>query len=188
MLTFLKDLDARTSDGHRMALYLCGCGNEKAIARSRVKSGSVRSCGCLAASVARNKHLKHGMRGTPEYGTWQSMWQRCTNPKCKDYPRWGGSGVGVYAGWRDFLQFYADVGPRPDGTSLDRIDPDGNYEPGNVRWATPKEQARNRRDLVRVRTAEGVMALVDYAKALGISKGAAHLRLKRGKLEGAVHA
>lgn len=121
----------------------------------------------------------------PLHWCWTAMRQRCLNPKSKDYPRWGGRGVRVCERWNNFENFVADMGDRPAGTSLDRINPDGDYTPENCRWATPKEQARNRRDIVRVRTERGIEYLVDYGKRLGLTKGAAHLRLKRGKLEGA---
>lgn len=130
--------------------------------------------------------MKHGMRYSREYGSWQAMVRRCHSPTNKDYPRWGARGITVCAQWRhSFQTFYEHIGSRPQNTSIDRHpNPNGNYEPGNVRWATPKQQARNRRDIVRVTTPYGDMDLVDYAKKIGISKGAAHLRLKRGTLEG----
>jgi hypothetical protein len=116
------------------------------------------------------------------------MKARCLDPGNKDYPRWGGVGITIHQEWIDsFEAFYRDVGPRPKGTSLDRIKAELGYRPGNVRWATPAEQARNRRDLVIVNTSHGQMPLVDYANIVGITAGAAHLRLKRGKLEGACH-
>lgn len=88
---------------------------------------------------------QHGGWNTPEYKSWTAMKTRCDNPKSTNYPGWGGRGIAYVSAWADFRQFLADMGPRPDGTSLDRIDNDGNYEPGNCRWATPTEQNRNRR-------------------------------------------
>jgi len=116
------------------------------------------------------------------------MKSRCLDPGNKDYPKWGGAGITIHQEWIDsFEAFYRDVGPRPPGTSIDRINPEFGYHPGNVRWATPVEQARNRRDIVVVDTPHGRMPLVEYAEIVGITKGAAHMRLKRGKLEGATH-
>jgi hypothetical protein len=179
-LRLIRHLEERTRDGHRMAMFACTCGNEKAVAVSRVRNGYTTSCGCQ-----RPGNRTHGMRYTPEYRSWQAMVGRCSNPAHKDYPRYGAKGIHVCDEWRrSFSAFVAHIGPRPEGTSIDRIDPGRGYTPGNVRWATPHEQSRNRQDLTLVSTPLGTMALVDYAARIGITKGAAHLRLKRNKLEG----
>lgn len=85
------------------------------------------------------------MHGTPTYRSWHSMIARCSYPSMQDWRLYGGRGITVCERWRDFRKFLADMGERPDGCSLDRIDSDGNYEPGNCRWATASEQQRNKR-------------------------------------------
>lgn len=113
---------------------------------------------------------KHGMTGTPEFNTWSHVIARCTNPRSKDFPRWGGRGITVCDEWRSsFLNFYRDMGPRPSPShSIDRIDNDGAYEPGNCRWATQAEQQRNRRNN-RWYTHEGeTLTLAGWSERLGI--------------------
>lgn len=182
-LTFISGTEQRSRDGRRMALYLCHCGREKPYPVGRVAGGYVRSCGCAVGAVKPN--LQHGQRHNAVYRSWLAAKRRCLNPDDKDYPRYGARGITFCAEWaRSFSAFYAHVGDRPEGTTIDRIDPLRGYEPGNVRWATPHEQSRNRQDLTIVNTPQGTMPLVDYAARIGITNGAAHLRLRRGKLEG----
>jgi hypothetical protein len=180
----LLSLFSGSGEGKRVfGVFECLCGIRTQYPVSRMLGGKYRThCGC---KTDKGKSRTHGMRQSPEYQTWTAMKGRCCSPSNKDYPRYGAQGIGVCEAWiMSFSAFFEHVGPRPKGTTLDRVNPSKGYEPGNVRWATPHEQARNRKDLTVVTTPLGTMALVDYAEQIGISKGAAHLRLKRGKLEG----
>lgn len=119
---------------------LCDCGNESIIRQDHLNSGATMSCGCLAAET-------NGAYKTRTYSSWSSMRQRCLNPKAPNYQNYGGRGVHICARWLEsFENFLADMGVRPAGTTLERDETNQNYEPGNCRWATPKEQARNRRN------------------------------------------
>lgn len=185
MLSFIE-FCGKAPDGHRLARFKCDCGNEAVVIHSRVKHGYTRSCGCLKHET--KPSLKHGLRGSRTYSSWLSAKRRATNRNDKDFHRYGAVGIGFADRWASFEAFLEDMGERPPGTSLDRIDGSRGYEPGNCRWATPTEQARNRRDFKVINTPVGEMPLIDYAEQIGISSGAAHMRLKRGKLEGCSHA
>lgn len=129
-------------------LCACECGREAKVLGDNLRNGRTQSCGCLRLGC--QNAFKHGAsrrkKHTPEYRSWTRMLCRCLNRNHKDYHRYGGRGIAVCARWNDFASFLADMGPRPGGgRSIDRINNDGNYELSNCRWATPKEQAQNRR-------------------------------------------
>lgn len=133
---------------------LCECGNEVIVRGDSLKSGRTRSCGCLNSDAHRISGRRHGAAGrgnrTSEYNIWISMKQRCINPRSQAWEYYGGRGISVCDRWMNsFMDFYYDMGPKPEGLSLDRVDNDGNYEPGNCRWATKSEQTANRRPQAR---------------------------------------
>lgn len=125
----------------------CECGNFKTASGADMRDGHTKSCGCLQKEVAGARFRSHGFSGTKEYETWKGMKARCFNKKSLDYHKYGGRGITMADEWKDnFEAFYSHVGPAPEGDerySIDRLDPNGHYEPGNVRWATDAQQARN---------------------------------------------
>lgn len=151
---------------------LCQCGKEKTTRRNLVVTGATKSCGCLARELSSVRNRTHGRRETALYAQWQEMRNRCERPKHGHYDRYGGRGIKVCERWRGkggFINFLADMGERPPGMTLERINNDGNYEPGNVRWATRKEQARNRCDNVRIMFRGRIMILIEWAEEFGIT-------------------
>jgi hypothetical protein len=128
--------------------------------------------------------IKHGQRYTPEYGIWRSMKCRCENPNDKKYYLYGGRGVSVAPSWRnDFTAFIRDIGPRPSRKhSIDRIDTNGNYEPGNVRWATITQQNRNARSVRRIFYHGKEIPIPDALElaGAGIARGTFRARIKYG--------
>lgn len=168
-------------------LCRCDCGNERIVWQSHLTAGRTLSCRCLAREVTRARSITHGCspvkRATPEYRTWNYIITRCENPKSKNYPDYGGRGIRICPAWREsFETFLADVGPRPSaGHSIDRYpDVNGHYEPGNVRWATKKQQMRNTRRS-RMLTLNGrEQCIAAWSEELNLSQDVIGARLQRG--------
>lgn len=148
----------------------CDCGLPAVVRSYHLRSGRRSHCGCLKASVIHGESSGRHGKGTPEYRSWQAMKDRCTNPKNPDFKDYGGRGITVHPSWlNSFPNFLADVGRRPGpGYSIDRYpDPNGNYEPSNVRWATDVEQSQNRRNIVWITINGQIMTLKAALKATG---------------------
>lgn len=165
----------------------CECGNETEVAVNTLRSGLVRSCGCMLVETSRRRATKHGQYGTPAYKSWDSMVQRCTNPRQTGYARYGAVGVTVCERWRVFENFLADMGERPNGMSLDRIDNARGYEPGNCRWATGRQQRMNQgRGSLTEAQAASVRKLRSET-GWGPKRIAEHLSVPRGAVSGILY-
>lgn len=155
-------------------LCRCECGKEVDVRGAMLRYGNHQSCGC-------SRQKADGLHCTPEHRTWSALIQRCTNPKNPRYSEWGGRGITVCDHWlHSFTAFYRDMGPKPSAAhSIDRINNDGNYEPNNCRWATPRQQVLNSRS-PRYLTYDGkTMCISDWARKTGIKRHTIAARLDK---------
>jgi len=164
------------ANAHRQAMWTarCDCGVQKNILSTSLLTGKSRSCGC-----SRVKHLKSR---TVEFRTWTAVKSRCSNHRLSGWHNYGGRGIRVCDRWlASFDNFLSDMGPRPDGaSSIDRINNDGDYEPGNCRWATHGQQGFNRRTTRLIQHNSKVRSLSDWAARAGLSVQTLSRRLSRG--------
>lgn len=159
---------------------ICDCGTTTLVHSYSLLKETSKSCGCLKNENTAKLNVTHGMSHHPLYSVWFSMVGRCTNPKKPDYPRYGGRGITVCEQWMSFSNFYADMGERPDGTSIDRIDNNKGYYPSNCRWASHTVQARNKNNNHIVEYNGEAHCVTEWAEITGITADAIHFRLKRG--------
>lgn len=186
-LTVIKRDETR-ADNRRYYICKCDCGNVVSVKCSHLTSGRTKSCGCYLKENPTNK--THGLSKTKIYKTWCDMRERCFNPKKERYPNYGGRGITVcpeWAGSDGFKAFYDYVSKLEhfdeEGYTLDRIDVNGNYKPGNLRWATDAEQRRNRTDNHYIEINGEQMILSDVARTAGVTKATIYKRLSLGASE-----
>lgn len=171
----------RPENNHLLRLR-CDCGRVVDRRIKLVRSGKTSSCGCFAREVITARNSTHGLSRSKrrEYRSWKDMRARCSNPNDADYADYGGRGIAVCERWSDFALFYADMGDRPDATTLDRIDVNGPYEPGNCRWASAKAQANNKRSNRLITIGGDTKTLQQWCDQFGIEPSVVRYRLRAG--------
>ncbi len=166
--------DGNNKHGHPMSRCLCRCGTVKRVANALLVAGTTKSCGCLAREQ-RKQFAKdattHGLSKTRGYFCWLHMKERCTDPKHKEFHNYGGRGIYYCDAWKSFENFHRDMGDKPPGLSLERINNDGNYCPENCKWATPLEQGNNSRKNRRIEIDGETKTLSQWCRTVGINKG-----------------
>ena len=184
-LVVVRKAEAKGKRGEIYWLCKCDCGNMKSVRANQLTRGITKSCGCLQRESVKT----HGMTGVPTFKSWDSMKQRCLNPNSPDYANYGGRGIKVCEEWVDsFDSFLADMGTRPTGTTLDRIDPNGNYEKANCRWATVKTQNSNKRATKRYAFNGKELTASEISELTGVQQRLIVDRMRAGwKIEDAVN-
>lgn len=174
-LTVVKEVDR--VGGQSRWLCQCDCGTESIVRLGNLRNGHTVSCGCRRSTSTTKSKTKHGMYGTPTYKSWSGMLTRCLNKTNHKYPDYGGRGIQVYEAWKDFDAFFSYMGERPSGTTLGRIDNDGNYEPGNCEWQCNKTQARNKRNTALFEFRGNTATLQDHCESTGTNYATAKSRI-----------
>ena len=174
-LTVLSEVQLRNKNGHILYHVKCDCGKEKQVLGASLRSGASRSCNKCSLLTG-----SHGMWKSREFSIWQSMKDRCYNPNNPRYKNYGGRGILVCERWKEsFKNFFDDMG-KSNGLTIDRIDVNGNYEPGNCRWTNPKIQARNRRNNKVYTYMNETLCVSEWCEKLKIPISTFHNRINRG--------
>jgi hypothetical protein len=159
---------------------VCDCGNRKIVIGYDLRSGNTSSCGCFQREGASRRRKTHGMTGTKTYRAWEDMKKRCYNKNNKRYKTYGGRGIMVCERWHNFDNFLSDMGESEVGMSIERIDNDKNYEPGNCKWASRQEQMRNTTRTRNIEFNGKVQCVSAWASELGVDPDTLLARLKYG--------
>lgn len=165
----LTVLSRVSATGQAKWLCRCKCGAERTYPGYELRNGHIKSCGCQRGPSSKERNTTHGMTRTPTYQVWVNMRNRCYRPEVRGYERYGGAGIAVCESWRSsFEAFLKDMGPRPVGFQLDRIDPTGDYSPSNCRWVDINTQANNKKRVRQV-TINGITRPVaEWCRVLGL--------------------
>ncbi len=162
-------------------LCICDCGTEKVVFAHNLLKGKTQSCGCLHREETVRRNTTHGLSHTPEYRVWESILDRIDNPNSTAFRNYGGRGIRISDEWRKFVTFYRDMGSMPSPKhTIDRIDVNGHYEPGNCRWATHREQALNKRNTRHITYQGTTLTVIEWAERQNIHYKTLRTRLESG--------
>lgn len=172
----------RGTGRHYMVDAICDCGTERTMRSDTIKSGRSKSCGCDMSRLISESNTKHcgRVKNPREYSSWLSMRYRCLSPRCKKYSSYGGRGITICDQWNDFSVFLSDMGDRPEGMTLGRIDNDGPYSPENCRWENPRQQAQNTRKNINLTYNGETKTLSEWARVSGVNAGTVQKRYHAG--------
>jgi hypothetical protein len=178
-LTVIRQAEGRYR-GQLQWFCVCDCGGERVVAMSKLRHQGTKSCGCLYAQgpLWRGHGQARGRRKTSEYAAFQDAKGRCSNPRAHCYDDYGGRGIEFR--FDSFAHFFAELGPRPPGMTLDRIDNGGHYAPGNVRWASRRQQQNNKRNNRHLTAFGKTMTVAEWSRSAGIRNLTIWVRLRRG--------
>jgi hypothetical protein len=159
---------------------LCDCGNKTKVTSSNLQTGHSLSCGCLKAETMSKNMFKHGKVRTRAYQSWEGMIFRCSNKNSTGYKYYGGRGIRVCDRWENFINFHEDMGDCPDGLTIERINTNDDYKPGNCKWATYKEQNLNKRNNRYLSFNGTTKMLREWASDIGVCRSTIYRRIKKG--------
>lgn len=182
-LTVIEASKKRSPNRAMYWLCKCKCGTVKEISAQSLTRGAVVSCGCYNKEVnsqkAKHGHNRKRSKKSSTYITWTKMNDRCNNTNCREYKWYGSRGITICDRWKSYVNFLSDMGERPEGCSLDRIDVNGNYEPSNCRWVDKKTQANNTRRNIYI-THQGItQTIAEWARSLGLKYDTLYRRITK---------